>query len=471
VPRSSKDLAKRLPFRRFPRPDTFRHYYFWTAIAAVGAAIVLWLLMGRVLGRRQYMPQPTTSVHATFSDRCESCHDSFQVVQDSRCLTCHAVRVHSEHEDHTPPCRTCHVEHREGAHLTGVSSALCVDCHGALASRRAEGPQVAVHIRTFAEHPEFEPLRRDERQETGDGRREQPRDPTRLRFNHAVHLTSKEITEPLECANCHETNGDGRYMTTAAFARYASRPGEDTRQWPPVEVESPGPRLIYCSKCHAQKVKEVPAPFSDVEVLHAKPEAIHNALIDDVLALGVRRAQTVFEADQVRLPGRVPRMAVDSESTNWSEFQDRWVGAIEAELYRPLRAAPSGGTLFENNRYCALCHEMAEAGQGAAVVIAPPAIPTRWLKRAEFSHRVHEKTACAECHGDLTRSTDTADVNLPRRELCQQCHSADAGRSAGTQCVLCHIYHETSGNEAKPRGRSRTLPIGVFLGKDGPKPE
>jgi hypothetical protein len=183
----------------------------------------------------------------------------------------------------------------------------------------------------------------------------------------------------------------------------------------------------------------------------------------------VRRAQTVFEGDQVRLPGRVPRIAVDSDSKTWAEFQDRWVGAIETELYRPLRAAPAGGTLFESNKYCFLCHEDA-VGEGG-VAIAPPAIPNRWLKRAEFSHRAHDKMECAECHGDLRGSSDTADVNLPHLDLCRKCHREDSERSAGTQCVLCHLYHDTSKAGAARHVPRRALAIDVLTGVEAARPE
>lgn len=490
--RTSKDLAKRLRFRHFPNPDTFRRYYWWTALGAVIAAVAAWLLMGRVLGPRQYMPRPVTSVHATFTDRCEDCHDAFQVVQDARCLGCHSVRVHSEHEEHTPACRSCHVEHLEKTRLTQVESALCIDCHAELGSRRPGGPEVAVRIRTFADHPpslgSFGGQVLQDSAASGGGpqgptaARPQGHDPTKLRFNHKVHLTSAEISEPLECANCHQTQADGRDMTVAFFERYESRAGEEATQWPPGDLsadseesdagESVGPRLIYCRKCHAQNVKELPAPFGDIEAVHAKAEAVHAALIDDVLALGVRRAQTVFEADQVRLPGRAPRMAVDSESKTWSEFQDRWVSAIETELYRPLSAAPAGGSLFENNKYCFLCHENQKGGEdGAGPAIAPPGIPSRWMQRAEFSHRVHEKMECAECHGDLKQSSDTADVNLPPLELCQKCHHEDAERSAGTQCVLCHQYHDTSKDGVERRVARRTVPIDVLTGVEAAKAE
>ncbi len=473
--RSSKDLAKRLQFRHAPRGDVFRRYYPWAVLVAVAVAIGSWFFASTLLGPRQYMPRPVSSVHATFSDRCENCHDSFQVVQDARCLQCHAVRVHSEHEDHTPRCSSCHIEHREDRPLTQVASGACVDCHGELVSRRPGGAAIAANIGSFADHPELSP------------RREGATDPTRLRFNHKLHLTSAEISKPLECANCHQPKEDGRYMTTAAFERYASRAGEEASVWPAggdevgedknENIGAP-PRMIYCRKCHTQNVtrrtkregedeeRELPSPFSEIEAPHTQPQAIHVSLVHDVLALGVERAKTIFESDQVRLPGRVPRLAVDSESDTWAEFQDLWVGAIEAALYQPLRAAPAGASLYGNNKNCFLCHEQGDAaGNPAAVSIATTAIPSRWIPHGEFAHRAHEKMKCAECHGDLKQSADTADVNLPRREVCEKCHRADAGRSAGAECVLCHQYHDTSKDPLKRRALQKEVAIEVLTGE------
>lgn len=458
--RSSKDLAKRLPFRHFPRGDLFHRWYPWLALAGTAAALLLWLLLGRAVGPRQYMPRPVSSAHATFSDRCENCHDSFQAVQDARCLACHTTRVHSQHETHTPPCRGCHVEHLQADRLTRVASGLCTDCHAALESRRPGGPRIAARIGSFADHPEFSPLK------------EGATDPTRLRFNHRTHLTSNEIREPLQCANCHQPEADGRYMTTTGFERYASRLGEEAAVWPAAPEnegeagagDRGGVQLIYCRKCHAQSVKEVPSPFNEIEVPHAQPAAIRGALVRDVAALGVERARTIFEADTVRLPGRVPRVPVDVESRSWAEFQERWVAAIERELYRHLREVPSGASLFEANRYCFLCHDRGDATQDDLPSIAPPAIPARWLPRAEFSHRPHAKLDCADCHGDLKESRDTTEVNLPGKELCQKCHRPEAARSAGTQCVLCHSYHDTIADPAGRHPLQKNIPLDTLTG-------
>jgi hypothetical protein len=380
------------------------------------------------------------------------------------------------------------VEHRQDRPLMRVDSRSCVGCHGALASRRPGGAAIATTITAFADHPEFTPLR------DGDGGAANA-DPTKLRFNHKAHLTSSEIAEPLVCANCHQPEHDGRDMTTSAFERYAARAGEEAAVWLGDLTRGPFPRqeagggqkevgeddvgpeaaegeaparvpMIYCRKCHAQNVKEVPAPFSEVEAPHASPQVIRVYLERDVVALGVERAKTIFESDQIRLPGRVPRVAVDSESKTWAEFEDRWVGAIEAELYRPLRAAPAGGSLFENNKYCFLCHERSDAADGPQVV--PPAIPARWLRHAQFSHRMHDKVECAECHGDLKQSAATAEVNLPKREVCEKCHRADEARSAGTECILCHLYHDTSKDPVKRERLQKEIVIEVLTGDKRP---
>ena len=49
--RSSKDLASRLRFDRFPRPDFFRRRYFLVGVVVAAAGLGLWFYMG-VDGRR-----------------------------------------------------------------------------------------------------------------------------------------------------------------------------------------------------------------------------------------------------------------------------------------------------------------------------------------------------------------------------------------------------------------------------------
>lgn len=402
--RSSKDLAKRLRFDHRPRPDAFRRWYWLAALVACLLAAAAWLGFGAVVGERQYLPGPLTPAHATFGERCAHCHVSFASTPDEKCLTCHSPRVHSEFELAAPACRDCHVEHRGGDLLLTSNDRACVDCHANLQSRRT--PQVATRITGFADHPEFAPLR------AGAG------DPTALRFNHRLHLSSANLNEKLACASCHVAEADGRYMRPIVFE-------------------------THCERCHALQVTEgVPAPMSEIKAPHVAPAEIRPALSAALLALGARRADEIFAADRsVLLPGRAARGPID-ESQSLLEFQRKYLGLFEAALYHPfVDSAP----LLENNQHCFLCHvqgdDTTDEGAGLPLVVETK-LPARWLPRGGFSHRRHDKLPCATCHPAVEESEATADVNLPAPQVCAQCHADEVSQSAGTECTLCHVYHD-----------------------------
>jgi hypothetical protein len=411
MPLSSKDIAKRLRFDHRPRRDRFRRLYAPTAIAACMAGVALWVGLGRTIGTRQYSPGPLTAAHATFGDRCEQCHVRFASAPDAKCLDCHAPGSHSEFQVDAPPCRDCHVEHTHGDARIRISDRPCVACHRALASSRQGEPAIAAHIARFADHPQPVALR--------EGRA----DPTALRFNHELHLTSRDVREHLTCDRCHVVAPDGTSMAPITFA-------------------------AHCQRCHEMKVKEAPVPIGEIEAPHDKPAAVRAGLSAALLLLGAQRPREIFTADQqVFIPGQPPRGPVD-ESKSLQEFQRKWTGRLEAELYRPFVDQPP---LLENNKYCFLCHIPGTANDADGLpTIAPSTPPARWLLRSEFSHRKHAELPCATCHKDVEHSRDTADTNLPRMEVCQQCHVDARPQSAGTACVTCHRYH-AHGDAAHPR--------------------
>ncbi len=420
MPRSSKDIAKRLRFDHRPRRDTFRRFAVAAGLAACVAAVGLWIAFTRAVGERQYLPGPVSPAHATFGDQCAHCHVAFASTPNTTCLDCHAPRVHSEFEVETPPCRDCHVEHRAPDLLLAVSDRACVGCHAALRSTRQ--PAIATHIQGFADHPPFTPLRPGQR------------DTAALRFNHALHLSSEKVSdandrEPLACANCHVVGGDGGTMVRIEFER-------------------------HCQRCHDLKVKNAPAPIGDLEAPHDTPPAVRDGLKRALLVLGAEQPQAIFAATQkVFIPGQPPRGPID-ESKSLQEFQRTWVAKLEEELYRPfVDQAP----LLDNNKYCFLCHVPgAGAGADGLPVVEETALPARWLARAEFSHRTHDKLPCKTCHADVEHSASTSDTNLPGLRVCLQCHIDTLPQSAGTQCTLCHLYHDTSKH---PETRPTAQPV------------
>jgi len=102
-------------------------------------------------------------------------------------------------------------------------------------------------------------------------------------------------------------------------------------------------------------------------------------------------------------------------------------------------------------------------------VVAKTDLPTVWFRDARFGHLRHAKVACEQCHARIRESGDTADVNLPGKALCESCHAADSMRSAGTRCVLCHIYHASRAPGAAPMP-AHTLPLPALLGFEAPPP-
>lgn len=424
--RQAKDIAKRLRFHLFPRPDAFRGRFFLVGSGAALAGLAIWLGFTTFFGERQYLPEVVSSSHATFGERCENCHDHFQAVANGKCLSCHAPRVHSEFEVDTPACRTCHVEHRRAEAFLSVSERSCADCHADLQTKR-EPPAVAQRITGFADHPELTPRR--------DGRKDQ----AALRFNHAIHLTSDKIPrdDELECAKCHVLEADGRYMKPIVFEQ-------------------------HCERCHEQKVGELPYPIGDLKAPHESPQAVRDGLAAGLIVMAVQRRSELFQAPDIEIIGRVPRPPVD-ESRSLQEFQQKRLGQLEEKLYQPFQDTPP---LLESNKYCFLCHVQAKpAVDGGLPEIAKTNVPQRWLERGEFSHRKHDKVACETCHGKVEESRLTSETNLPTRDLCQRCHIDGAEQSAGTNCMLCHVYHDTTKKPELRKPRDHEQSIEALLGE------
>ena len=435
--RSSKDLAKRLRFDPFPKRDRFRRYYGLLGIAAVLAALGLWMLFRRTIRDRQYLPGPVSQAHATFGDRCEKCHDQFKSVRNEACVKCHETRVHSEFETRSPRCAECHVEHRGRRAFLAVSNASCVDCHRQLVTKRSP-PIIQAAIPTFAAHPAFGPLR------------EGQTDGAAVRFNHRIHLTSDKIAkaDKLNCASCHQLNTAGTRMRPIRFDP-------------------------HCRRCHKQ---EVQGPTGSIEALHKRPDVVRDDLVAQLSVIGIRDAESIFKPPSRPIPGHYEGPVDDSSTLR--QYQERWLQKLEAALYKPFQeplpaspGAPRQGVL-ELNKYCFLCHLPGDdATAGQPPMIKETRIPRRWLQRAEFSHRKHELIACQECHASAATSELTTDINLPKKERCAQCHVDGAIQSAGTGCMSCHLYHDTSKSAALRASRRKAQTIDVFTGTAPPVKE
>jgi hypothetical protein len=426
--RSSKDLAKRLRFDFFPRGDVFRRRYAVVGIVVTLLGVVLWAVLTMTLRQRQYVPGPVSLNHATFGDRCEVCHATpFVAVKNASCEECHGRRVHSTFEQRTPECSECHAEHRDVGTLLAVANGRCIACHGDLHTSNP-APMLQKAVASFAAHPELVPMR------------EPAGDRAAIRFNHKLHLTSPDAVDrsadnrkskKLTCASCHVPDTRGRLMRPIAFVR-------------------------DCQRCHKQEVTGARAADSGssaddgkalpvaIEALHAAPEVIRPDLMAKLFVVAVEHPE-IFEAQDSRLPGIRGRPPVDASRT-LREYQMAWIERLESELYQPF---DDRQRLLEHNKRCFLCHvQTGTRAAGALPVVAASKIPTRWLARGEFAHGRHEMLPCATCHAGVEKSSATADTNLPARDVCERCHVDGNSRSAGTDCALCHLYHDTSKDRA-----------------------
>ena len=427
--RTSKDLARRLRFDHFPRPDFFRRHYLLSGLVATVAAVLLAFAFTGVWRQRQYLPGPVSQNHATFGDRCEKCHSSFRTVANSACLKCHPGRTHSKFEVKAPECGDCHVEHRPTPVFLSVSTRSCVHCHGELQTTRPAPAVIQTNISTFSGHPVFTPFRK------GHG------DAAALRFNHKIHLTSDKIvpetvgpTGKLECPDCHKPDVRGMYMQPIVFE-------------------------THCKRCHEQKP---PNPIGGIEAKHEAPDVVRNDLIAQLSVLGIQNAETIFKGRESTLPGISNRPAL-SQAQSLQAYLPEELAKIEAALYRPF---DDRAPLIEQNKLCFLCHlSDGESAPGELPKIKEIKIPHRWLERAEFSHRRHDLIDCKTCHDRIESSERTSDVNLPKKDLCLRCHRDTGHQSAGTACMLCHLYHDTSKHPEIRTAKLKTVTLDVLTGR------
>jgi hypothetical protein len=83
-------------------------------------------------------------------------------------------------------------------------------------------------------------------------------------------------------------------------------------------------------------------------------------------------------------------------------------------------------------------------------LIAGGNVKLNWLPHARFDHDAHTGFACAGCHPNALKSTETSDILIPGIAVCQTCHAPGPGY-AGAECSVCHTFHDWSKRkEVKP---------------------
>ncbi|MBL0921065.1 MAG: cytochrome c3 family protein [Phycisphaerales bacterium] len=313
---------------------------------------------------------------------------------------------------------------------------------------------VVNSVTSFAtRHPEWAVLR--------EGRQ----DEATIRLNHARHLdpdTPGMQEALLAVANDPDAHivsiGGSERLSMSCASCHRPEPGGWRMK--PIRFDA------HCARCHTDQLARVPSITPEgqgdaIRVPHGAPARVVEQ-IERALATAAAFAESRFspeeEAESARpsrgrrqpagaaAPLAVPRFADRAEATQW----------LASQRERLLQQVANG---------CAYCH----AGMAAAMEppgsfhVAPPAIPSSWLPRAQFSHRSHEMLSCVQCHTQARTSVSTLDVMLPGVASCRECHNPRAG--APSSCTVCHTYHQPT-----PYHEGGTLSIEEFTRRERRSP-
>lgn len=361
--------------------------------------------------------------HHALAKDCQACHGApFAVVQDDKCLTCHAATpAHADPKQFpldelaSARCAHCHRDHGGGDGLVRADQELCSHCHKNL-SEQLKGdtkigdvgdfgtshPQFQVMLPTWDAKGKFTPLRT-----SMDGAALV--ETSGLKFPHATHLRERGLQSPtgvrhLECVTCHTPEPGGALIA-------------------PIDFEQ------HCQSCHTLGF-DVRIP--DRQVPHGKVAEVQYMLDEfySKIALegGYDDPQAPATVRQRRRPGQPPMSAPEQrEALVWARDRSRQIG----------------DTLF-NSRACGVCHAVSKdpAAANGGWLIAPVRVSGKWYDKARFSHAKHTTMKCADCH-DAALSQNSADLLIPEISNCRQCHAGErSSDKLKSTCIACHGFHQ-----------------------------
>jgi pSer/pThr/pTyr-binding forkhead associated (FHA) protein len=381
--------AVKAPKIDYGKAYRLRRPYFTKLSLVVLLTIIALAVVGEVVrpeNQQIFMPGGVSSAHSRGGDNgksvakdCRACHEPWRGVTAQRCMNCHARPPHATTEAQTPPCMSCHPEHRDAPRLALMDDRKCVGCHANLQAHVKPGVRVRdaiAAIATFGDrHPDFT----------------YPRDTDSLRFNHKLHLDPRGVLnaqgrrEVLDCRMCHK-------LVTAA----------DRVDPKPVTFAAD------CQRCHKLTFD---ARYPDAEVPHGGDPGIVYGFI------------ATYTTGAASFAGKSP-----------DEIR-RILTAKRAETSADERSVINAEQVIKTK--CAKCHDIRPLAN-KRLAITPPVLLRQWLKGVPFQHGGRHATIdCEKCHEQARRSASTSDVLTPSRQSCVACH----GGSNPSTCVSCHKYH------------------------------
>ena len=390
----------------------------------------------------QWDSGPLHPSHLAIGDDCSACHGTpFKMVPDEKCVACHnSVSHHVDTTKHTLPaleatrCASCHKEHNEPSALIRRDQAHCVECHADIAAK-VSGTPALRNVGDFGDdHPQFRVTMLHPQGTGQDTTWETVRlgldeastkERSNLKFPHSTHISSKGIKSPkgdvvMVCADCHRPDPSGAYMQT-------------------VNMEE------HCASCHrlefdpADPQRQVPHGNPDVVVRTLQEYYARLYLLNQVSPRGGAPHRDARRPGSINIPPEGRSLAL-----TWAQS----------------RANDAASDLFER-RVCKDCHVISikqDPKHLSPWQVNPVRLTRVWLPKSFFEHDRHTTYDCVECHGKEgsdgrkhVTSKDSADVLLPRIEVCRDCHGGEnASNMLASTCIDCHRFHIPGLDVMKP---------------------
>ncbi len=123
------------------------------------------------------------------------------------------------------------------------------------------------------------------------------------------------------------------------------------------------------------------------------------------------------------------------------------------------------------NSGCAYCHTVIESKPGVngkeeklPWTITPLSINDDWFSKAQFNHGAHRTQQCISCH-KVEDSESSADVAIPDRQSCLQCHSGKnpKHKRIASNCMSCHNFHQAHQSIVNPGAKINEQDVDVLL--------
>lgn len=408
---------------------------------------------------------PISLMHANLKNDCAACHaKAFTAVKDQACAACH-----DDLSDHASPidmkrskpktsgfgaqlnkvsemfgrpvdrCSSCHSEHNTRAKIIPTDQEMCGTCHAKL---DASLPHTKLqNVSDFGtDHPQFRPTiittpsftKPDFTRISLD---DNPKGFSGLKFPHKMHLaTTGGVAKMADRIGGKFGNGLGSSLGSGVECADCHRPEAGGALFDPVNMQQD------CAVCHD-------LVFEDDEgyertLRHGEPNEVIASMRDfyQAKALG-----NIRDAEMNSRTRRRPGRAASIRDLNRREL---------AFKQADQRTAQKVNAIFSEGGACFDCHEINKPTDIATLdfSIRPISVNDKFYPKSPFDHASHEigNLTCETCHAAKT-STLSADILLPKIEVCRDCHvGEDSYRKGGalakgtlpTTCLTCHAYHD-----------------------------